>query len=79
MGLTDSKYQLSSPCLIGFLTSLCRLTAGSSTDFVIVARDAKGIRKSLGGDVFKVSWTNLDGSETPMIGRVRPSTIAAPL
>ena len=43
-----------------------------------MARDARGIRKSLGGDVFKVSWVILGGNEAPMIGRVRSSTVAAP-
>ena len=48
--------------------------AGSSAEFVIVAKDVKGVRKSLGGDVFKASWLRVGGSEPAVSARVRPIT-----
>lgn len=47
--------------------------AGSSGEFTIVAKDAKGVRKSLGGDVFTVTWRRAGCLDPPMTGRVRPS------
>jgi hypothetical protein len=45
--------------------------AGSSAKFVIVAKDVKGVRKSLGGDIFKASWLRVGSSEPAISARVR--------
>ena len=44
--------------------------AGGSAEFVIVAKDIKGVRKSLGGDVFKASWIRVDSTESAVSARV---------
>ena len=44
---------------------------GGQAEFLIAAKDAKGVRKSLGGDVFTVSWTTASRREAPMTGLVR--------
>lgn len=41
---------------------------------MIVAKDAKGVRKSLGGDVFKASWVRVGGTEPAVSARVCPIT-----
>ena len=42
---------------------------------MILAKDARGIAKSMGGDVFSVTWSRVGSLEPPMTGRVRPSTL----
>lgn len=37
------------------------LAAGVPIDVCIAAKDAQGNHKSVGGDVFSVSWTRADG------------------
>ena len=46
--------------------------AGGQADFVVVAKDGKGVRKSLGGDTFALSWTRAGADEPPHAGRVSP-------
>ncbi len=53
--------------------------AGGQAEFLIAAKDAKGVRKSLGGDVFTVSWTSAGRQETPMTGLVRLGATPVPL
>ena len=43
---------------------------GGKAEFLIAAKDVKGVRKSLGGDVFTVSWTRAGQKEPPMTGLV---------
>ncbi len=38
-------------------------TAGRAADVYIIAKDAKGIQKSLGGDVFHVTWQHMGSGE----------------
>lgn len=49
----------------------CRLRAGEHADFTVVAKDQKGVRKSLGGDTFALSWTRAGSGDPPHAGRVR--------
>ena len=50
------------------------LSAGEQADFTVVAKDGKGVRKSLGGDTFALSWTRAGAGEAPHSGRVRIKT-----
>ncbi len=52
--------------------------AGGKAEFLIAAKDAKGVRKSLGGDVFTVSWTRAGRTEAPMTGMVGAYGAAQP-
>ena len=39
--------------------------AGHSADITVVAKDAKGFQKSLGGDIFTVSWLRNGQDDEP--------------
>ena len=47
----------------------CAHHAGEEADVVFVAKDAKGFQKSLGGDVFTVSWERAGDDEPATFGR----------
>ena len=47
--------------------------AGQSADVTFVAKDAKGFQKSLGGDVFTVSWQRLGQDDEPATTGTMPS------
>lgn len=44
---------------------------GEQSEFTVVAKDQKGVRKSLGGDTFALSWTRAGSGDPPHAGRVR--------
>lgn len=46
--------------------------AGQSADVTFLAKDAKGFQKSLGGDVFTVSWQRLGQDEPATTGTSTP-------
>ena len=43
---------------------------GEQAAFTVVAKDQKGVRKSLGGDTFALSWTRAGSGDQPHAGRV---------
>ena len=43
----------------------------------MVAKDQKGVRKSLGGDTFALSWTRAGSGDQPHAGRVRWNLLAS--
>lgn len=44
--------------------------AGEEADVAFVAKDAKGFQKSLGGDVFTVSWERAGDDEPATFGQI---------
>jgi hypothetical protein len=49
---------------------------GEQAAFSVVAKDQKGVRKSLGGDTFALSWTRAGSADQPHAGRVRRKLLA---
>ena len=52
------------------------LQTGEQAAFSVVAKDQKGVRKSLGGDTFALSWTRAGSGDQPHAGRVRWNLLA---
>ncbi len=48
--------------------------AGEEADVAFVAKDAKGFQKSLGGDIFTVSWERTGDNELATFGQLPPES-----
>jgi hypothetical protein len=49
-----------------------RARAGAAVELIVVARDAAGVCKSLGGDIFTVAWQRAGDAQPATAGGGRP-------
>lgn len=66
---TDFAVRMATLTMPGFLQA-----TGDQTTFMIVAKDANGVQKSLGGDRFAVSWCH-NGTKACTTGKLLVSSM----